>query len=223
MLPAHPDRSARGLQAKVDLGQSGTLPPRPRLLLRAAGGMVPAMAGRPFVFLDRDGTLIEDVNYGHRPEDYHPIAGVTAALRRLCAAGFGLAIVTNQAGIGRGLFTRADYDSFHGRLLDDLAAAGIEIEATYMCPHAPDEGCSCRKPAPTSLFAARDELGADLEASWMIGDHAKDVEFGHNAGCRAILVLTGHGEEEEARLGERRPVAVVANLPAAVALILGDA
>ncbi len=181
------------------------------------------MAGRPFVFLDRDGTLIEDVGYGHRLEDYQPIPGVTEALARLRDAGFGLAIVTNQAGIGRGFFSRADYDRFHGRLLDDLAAAGLHIEATYMCPHAPDEDCTCRKPHPANLLAARDELGADLAASWMIGDHAKDIEFAHNGGCQSVLVLTGHGQEEAPRLGSLRPAAILPDLPAAVAHILASA
>jgi D-glycero-D-manno-heptose 1,7-bisphosphate phosphatase len=173
-----------------------------------------------FVFLDRDGTLIHDVGYGHRPEDYELIEGVPQALVDLCAAGFRLVIVTNQSGIARGLYGREDFDRFHQILLDDLERAGIEIAATYMCPHLPDEGCTCRKPKPTSLFQARDRFGIDLTSSWVIGDHVSDVSLAANAGSRGILVLTGHGEEERERLGTTPVDAIVPDLPAAVRHIL---
>jgi histidinol-phosphate phosphatase family protein len=131
---------------------------------------------RRYVLLDRDGTLIRDVGYPHRLEDYELLAGVAPALQRLAGAGFRLAVVTNQSGIGRGYFGFADYERFHARLLADLAAAGVAIDATFVCPHAPDAGCECRKPAPGLLWRARDELGADLASSWLIGDTERDVE-----------------------------------------------
>jgi histidinol-phosphate phosphatase family protein len=168
-----------------------------------------------FVFLDRDGTLVFDVGHGHRLEDYQLLPGVLEALQLLKDAGFRFAIVTNQSGIGRGLFTHADFERFQARLFEDLTAAGIEVEATYVCPHLPDAGCACRKPSPASLHQARDRFAIDLARSWMIGDHANDVRLAANAGCRGILVLTGHGHEEQHRLGETPVDAVVDDLLAA--------
>lgn len=173
-----------------------------------------------FVFLDRDGTLVEEVGYGHRLEDYALLPRVLEALGDLRDAGYLFAIVTNQSGIGRGLFRLEDYERFHGRLIDDLAAADIAIERTYMCPHGPMEPCTCRKPNPTSLHDARDRLGADLARSWVVGDHVKDVELANAAGSRGILVLTGHGREERSRLGATAVEAVVADLRAAADHIL---
>jgi D-glycero-D-manno-heptose 1,7-bisphosphate phosphatase len=180
------------------------------------------MGGTPFVFLDRDGTLVREVNYGHRLEDYELLAGVPAALRRLADAGYGLAIVTNQSGIGRGFFTQEDFERFQRRLLADLGAAGVRIATTYFCPHHPDEACECRKPLPALLHRARDELGADLGRSWVIGDHVKDIELAANAGCRgAVLVRTGHGAEQSERLGSIRVAGVADDLGDAATIILG--
>ena len=140
-----------------------------------------------FVFLDRDGTLVRDTGYPHRREDYELLPCTPAALERLCAAGYRLAIVTNQSGIGRGLFTEADFQSFHELLLRDLAAHGVRVEATYHCPHAPGADCLCRKPAPGLLLRARDELGAQLSECWFIGDADRDVAVAARAGCRGAI------------------------------------
>jgi histidinol-phosphate phosphatase family protein len=145
-----------------------------------------------FVFLDRDGTLVRDTGYPHRDADYELLPGVPAALRRLAEAGFRLAIVTNQSGIGRGLFGEADFERFQARLLADLAAAHVQIERTYHCPHRPEAGCACRKPAPGLLWRARDELGADLAESWVIGDGEGDVGLAARAGCRGALRIGPH-------------------------------
>jgi len=136
-----------------------------------------------YVLLDRDGTLIRNVGYPHRLEDYELLSGVGKALRRLADAGYRFAIVTNQSGIGRGYFAFSDYERFHARLLADLAAAGVVIDATFVCPHTPDAGCECRKPAPGLLWRARDELGADLATSWLVGDAESDIEAAWRAGC----------------------------------------
>ena len=151
-----------------------------------------------FVFLDRDGTLVRDTGYPHREADYELLPGVPAALRRLADAGFRLAIVTNQSGIGRGLFGAADFERFQARLLADLAAERVRIERTYHCPHRPDEGCACRKPSPGLLWRARDELGADLAASWVIGDGDGDVGLAAQAGCRGSVRI---GPSDAATLG----------------------
>ena len=168
-----------------------------------------------FVFLDRDGTLVHDVGHGHRLEDYRLLPGVIEALQLLKAAGFRFAIVTNQSGIGRGIFTEADFERFQDRLFADLIAGGIDVEATFMCPHLPDAGCACRKPSPDSLFQARERFGVDLARSWMIGDHANDVRLAANAGCNGILLLTGHGEEEQHRIAAKPVAAIVDDLLAA--------
>lgn len=136
-----------------------------------------------YVLLDRDGTLVRDTGHPHRPEDYELLPGVGAALRRLTGAGFRLAIVTNQSGIGRGWFDTAAFERFQARLLADLARAGVAIDATFVCPHAPDAGCACRKPAPGLVLRARDELGADLAASWLVGDTERDIGAARSGGC----------------------------------------
>jgi histidinol-phosphate phosphatase family protein len=146
-------------------------------------------AGRRFVFLDRDGTLLEDPGYVHRPEQYALRDGsVIPGLQRLARAGFALAIVTNQSGIARGYFSDAQFHAFHSLLIAELERAGLRIEATYYCPHGPADGCSCRKPAPGMLRRAERELGADLARSWVIGDSQVDVDLADRAGCRSVRI-----------------------------------
>jgi D-glycero-D-manno-heptose 1,7-bisphosphate phosphatase len=145
-----------------------------------------------FVFLDRDGTLIRDLGYTHRIEDYELLPGVVAGLRRILGCGYRLAVITNQSGIGRGYFSAEQYADFQAHLVGDLARQGVPIEASYFCPHRPDAECQCRKPRPALLRRAQEELGADLARSWVIGDSAVDVELAKRGGCRgAVLVLTG--------------------------------
>lgn len=139
-----------------------------------------------FVLLDRDGTLTRDVGYTHRLEDYALLPGVVEGLTRLADAGFRLAVVTNQSGIGRGLFGEDDYRVFQERLTEDLARRGLRLAGSFHCPHLPDAGCPCRKPGPGLLLQARDRLGADLARSWMVGNDLRDVEAGLAAGCRAV-------------------------------------
>jgi D-glycero-D-manno-heptose 1,7-bisphosphate phosphatase len=173
---------------------------------------------RPFAFLDRDGTLVRDTGYPHRLEDYALLPGALAGARRLAQAGFALAIVTNQSGLGRGLFARADYERFQARLLADLAAGGVSVVDTLVCPHAPEEGCACRKPAPGLLLRARDALGADLAASWMIGDGARDVEAARRAGCRGAVRVAVAAPSPP---GRDRFALEARDLAEAAALVLG--
>ncbi len=142
-----------------------------------------------FVFLDRDGTLVRDRGYVHRLEDYELLPGVVSGLRKLARAGFRLVVVTNQSGIGRGYFSAGDFARFQTQLTADLVGQGVRVERTYHCPHRPDEGCGCRKPAPALLERAQRELGADLGASWVIGDSESDVELAKRAGCRGAVLL----------------------------------
>lgn len=140
-----------------------------------------------FVFLDRDGTLIRDPGYGPEIADYELLPGVAEGLKRFVDAGFELAIVTNQSGIGRGYFDESHYETFRDHVERDLAARGVKIVQSYHCPHLPDAGCGCRKPEPGMLLRARDELGADLGRSWVIGDKDSDVELAARGGCAGGL------------------------------------
>jgi len=173
-----------------------------------------------YVFVDRDGTLVADRGYVHRIEDYRLLPGAAAGLLRLQEAGFAIAIVTNQSGIGRGHYSEADFQRFQDHLVADLAAQGVAIAASYHCPHRPDEGCACRKPGTALLERARDELGADLSASWVIGDQPSDLELARRAGCRAVYVQSGQGSERRAEPpGE---IASASDLVAAAELVLAE-
>lgn len=143
-------------------------------------------AGRA-VFLDRDGTLIEDLDYAREPERVRLLAGVAQALSQLRASGFQLVVVSNQSGIGRGIISEREARAVHERFVALLTDEGIELDAVKYCPHAPEEGCACRKPAPGMLTDAASELGLDLRESFMVGDKDSDVEAGRRAGCRSIL------------------------------------
>lgn len=161
---------------------------------------------RAFVFLDRDGTLTVDHGYTHEVEAYELLPGVVEGLRAMSAAGYALAVVTNQSGIALGRFSSAQLLAFHRHLTLDLARHGIELRAVLHCPHLPDAGCACRKPEPGLLLRAERELGADLSRSWVVGDRGSDVELAARAGCRgAVLVLTGHGEAQSEQLDASVP------------------
>jgi D-glycero-D-manno-heptose 1,7-bisphosphate phosphatase len=150
------------------------------------------------VFLDRDGALIEEKHYLHKPEEVEIFPGVAAALKRLQDAGFKLFIVTNQSGVGRGYYSLADVENVHRHLTAELARDGVHFEKIYVAPEAPDQPSRGRKPSPQFLFDARDEFSADLAASYMIGDKLIDVECGWNAGVKhSILVRTGYGAKQE--------------------------
>lgn len=156
----------------------------------------------PAVFLDRDGTLIQEKGYLCDPNGIELMPGVGPALRRLMEAGFKLVIVTNQAGIGRGYYAEADMHSVNRRLEELLSTHGVRFDAIYFAPEAPDQPSRGRKPKPQLLFDARDQHEIDLERSFMIGDKLSDLECGWNAGVfQSVLVRTGYGGEVEPQLG----------------------
>jgi D-glycero-D-manno-heptose 1,7-bisphosphate phosphatase len=150
------------------------------------------------VFLDRDGTLIEDKDYLHRPEEVVVFPGAGEALQRLQDAGFLLIIVTNQSGIGRGYFTIEDCERVHERLVNEFAKSRVLFTKFYVAPEAPNRPSRGRKPSPQFLFDARDEFGIDLTQSYIVGDKLIDLECGWNAKVRqSILVRTGYGGKFE--------------------------
>jgi len=149
--------------------------------------------------LDRDGTINVEREYLCDPADVELLPNAATGLRRLRALGYGLIVISNQSGVARGYFTMADVAAVNARLTALLREGGVTLDGIYVCPHAPDAGCACRKPAPGLIQQAAREHGFDARASVMIGDKAIDIETGRRIGARTVLVRTGYGREFEAR------------------------
>ncbi|HET7537565.1 MAG TPA: HAD family hydrolase [Candidatus Didemnitutus sp.] len=173
---------------------------------------------RRYVMLDRDGTLIVERHYLSDPAQVELLPGAAAGLRELQELGLGLIVVTNQSGVGRGYFTRTRLDEIHRRMTDLLAAEGVTLDGTYVCPHTPEDNCSCRKPQPGLVTTAAAELGFDPTQGFMIGDKPCDVELGQAVGAPTFLVRTGYGAKHEAD-ASLRPDHVVDDIPAAAGII----
>jgi D-glycero-D-manno-heptose 1,7-bisphosphate phosphatase len=138
------------------------------------------------LFLDRDGTVIEDRGYMHDPALVQLLPYAAETLRAIEREGWALIVISNQSGVGRGLITRQELDAVQSRFLEVMDTAGVRITASYVCVHRPDEGCRCRKPSPFYVEQAAREYGLELKHSWMIGDRRSDILCGRNAGCRTI-------------------------------------
>lgn len=179
------------------------------------------MSGRPAVFLDRDGTLIEDRHYLRDPAEVVLLPGAAAAVRRLDVAGLPVVVVTNQSGIARGLLTEHDYLAATRRLEALLAADGARLAGHYHCPHLPEVSgpCECRKPGTLLYRRAAADLGLDLTRSWWVGDRVRDLAAAREFDGRAVLVLTGAGAAET-RTPAGRPWPSAPDLAAATRLIL---
>ena len=150
---------------------------------------------RGVVILDRDGTLNVERRYLSDPTQVELIDGAADGLRHLRALGVELLVITNQSGVGRGYFTERTLDAIHCRLGECLSAAGVDLSAIYVCPHAPADGCRCRKPGIALLERAARERGFDPRDVFVIGDKASDVEMGRRAGSTTLLVRTGYGAD----------------------------
>ena len=172
---------------------------------------------RPAVFLDRDGTLNRELEGAlARTNQLELLEGAARSAARLAAAGFALVVVSNQSAVARGWCGLDEVRTVNAELARSLAAAGAPLAGVYVCPHHPDAGpppyrrvCACRKPAAGLLRRAARELGLDLARSWIVGDALRDLYAGRAVGARAVLVRTGKGEREAARLvelGEPAPV-----------------
>lgn len=186
-----------------------------------------ARARRAAVFLDRDGTLVVERGYLSDPADLELLPGVPSALAALRVAGFALVVISNQSGVGRGLFPLSRVYQAMARLRLLLRAHHVELDAVYFCPHRPADGCDCRKPGPELLERAAEDLALDLAGSFMVGDKLIDAEAGRRAGGHGVLLRTGYGRDEERRLAEAdaagRPDVVLDDLPDAVRWILARA
>ena len=176
------------------------------------------------IFLDRDGVINHDSpDYIKSWDEFRFIQGSLEALARLTAAGHALILITNQSVIGRGMVPWQVLAQMHRRLIKAVGEAGGRIDDIFYCPHRPDENCECRKPRPGMILQAKVRHGIDLSAALMIGDNAKDIQCGINAGCGGtILVRTGSGIRAEKELtGEGiRPTAVARDLLDAARMIL---
>lgn len=177
------------------------------------------MAPRRFVLVDRDGTIIFDKHYLADPDGVELIPGAAEGLRNLRALGFGIVVVTNQSGIGRGYFTAEDQDRVHARMCELLAAEGVTVDGIYTCPHAPEQDCTCRKPLPGLAEQAMAEHGFDPKAAFVIGDKKADIDLGKAIGAISILVRTGKGAAEEAKGKASAADHIVDDLRAAAGII----
>jgi D-glycero-D-manno-heptose 1,7-bisphosphate phosphatase len=186
---------------------------------------------RPAVFLDRDGTINEEVGYIYDAQDLRLIPGAADAIRRLNEAGIMAILVTNQSGPARGYYPESHIGTLHQRLNDLLLDEGALLDDLFYCPHLPDGtdpryaiACNCRKPGTQMVDEAVAKHPVDLARSYVVGDKATDVELGHNAGCRTVLLQTGYGDRVLS--GEYQwkvePTHVAPDLSAAVDWILAD-
>ena len=193
----------------------------PRLPTHSGRHWTVAEAGaRPAVFIDRDGTLIQERRYLADPTGVEMIAGVMDAVRALKDGGFAVVVVTNQSGIARGLYTLEDYEAVAARVAEVLRENGASVDGVYFCPHHPEVtgDCDCRKPGTGMYQAAAEELDLDLARSYYVGDKVTDVLPGIALGGVPILVRTGYGVEHEAAVP--RETHVVQDLSEAARLIL---
>lgn len=174
------------------------------------------MSSRPVIFLDRDGTLIKEVNFLSRVEDLEIYDFTLGSLRSLKDAGFALVVTTNQSGIGRGIYSEDDMHAIHREM--DIRLDGL-IDSYYFCPHLPDEGCKCRKPGTGMIESACVDLGLTTSGSWMVGDKRLDVEMAFAAKIRSAMVLTGYGEEHQSLL-EHKPDVLADDFGHATRMIL---
>jgi D-glycero-D-manno-heptose 1,7-bisphosphate phosphatase len=178
------------------------------------------------VFLDRDGTIVEDPGFLHEPGKVKLLPGAADAIRRLNDAGYEVVVVSNQSGIARGLYGVEEYAAVQRRLVELLEAHGAHIDGAYFCPHHPQfpgspaaPGCECRKPGTKLFREAQEALDIEFTRSWWVGDRLSDVQPAHTLGGHGILVATGEGNLHQ---GQARAlgVMVVADLPSAVDEIL---
>lgn len=178
--------------------------------------MITKRKNKPAVFIDRDGTLIEEVNFLARVEDLRIFPFTAKAVELLKSRGFLVIVVTNQSGIGRNIYDEAAMHAIHEQMQHEL---GNALDAFYFCPHLPCDGCECRKPGLGMIEAARRDFDIDMSKSWMIGDKKIDVETGFNGGMKTAMVRTGYGSVHVDQL-DRSPDIIALDLLNAVELLV---
>lgn len=184
-----------------------------------------SLALRPAVFLDRDGTIAEEVGYLNHLDRFRMFPFSGTAVRRLNDAALAVFVVTNQSGIARGYFPESFVHEVHERMQHELLKHGATLDGIYYCPHGTDDGCACRKPAIGMIERAAREHGLDLHRSFVVGDRFLDMEMAFKAGCKAVYVRTGWGLGEHTWQGgnwPRQPDVIVDDLERAVDWILGQ-
>lgn len=175
----------------------------------------------PVVFLDRDGVInVNRDDYVKTADEFVFLPGALEGLAKLKEAGITTVVISNQAGVGRGLIDPAELERINQKMLQTVAEHGGEISGSYYCTHRKDEGCECRKPEIGLLRKASAEMGFTLAGSYLVGDAQSDIEAGHRAGCRTVLVLTGKSSPEDAETWDCKPEHIAPDLPTAVDWIL---
>jgi D-glycero-D-manno-heptose 1,7-bisphosphate phosphatase len=176
------------------------------------------------VVLDRDGVINRDSpDYIKSAAEWEPLPGALAAIAALKAAGFRVVVATNQSGLARGLFDLQTLGEIHQRMLAAVAAAGGSLDGIFFCPHGPDAGCACRKPAPGLLLQVAERFACGFEQMVFIGDSARDLAAARAVGARPILVRTGNGARTAAQLAADDDVLVCDDLAAAARVLLAEA
>jgi histidinol-phosphate phosphatase family protein len=148
------------------------------------------------IFLDRDGTIIEDKVFLGNPDEIEFFPGAIEAIKILRRLGYKIVVISNQSGIGRGILTKKMVNQVNESFLRSLKGKDAPVDALFFCPHHPDDNCDCRKPKTGMIKKAATELKLDLKDAVVIGDHLCDIELGKNIGAKTVLVLTGHGKKE---------------------------
>jgi D-glycero-D-manno-heptose 1,7-bisphosphate phosphatase len=156
------------------------------------------------VLIDRDGTLIVNKHYLDNPEDIEFYPGVINSIKKLNSAGIKVVVITNQSGIGRGLFSLTTLQKIHDEMILQIESGGAKIDSIFFCPHKPEDGCECRKPNIGMMVEASVMFGIDLSHATIIGDSEADIKAGTRAGCTPILVLTGYGEETNKKMAVKQ-------------------
>ena len=174
------------------------------------------------IFMDRDGTVSEEIGYMYHTGLYKPFPWTGPAIRKINESGMKAVLITNQSGIERGYFPESLVHEVHEILNAELARHGAKLDGVYFCPHHPETGCDCRKPRPGMLLRAQEELGIDLAQSYMIGDRYLDVDAAYAAGAKSILVMTGNGRTEYQKYTDlpQQPHFIAENLLQAVESII---
>jgi len=166
------------------------------------------------IFLDRDGVINKEIGYLSNPDKFKFIEGIFEALKLLKLKGFLLIVITNQAGIARGYYTKETLNKIHQKMTTLLKESEIILDDIYYCPHHPKftGPCDCRKPNPGMILKAKEKYNIDLQSSYMVGDTLNDIKTGLNAKCRTVLVLTGYGAAEEKKIDDIKPDFIFKNL-----------